>query len=146
MAGLVETVLPSVLAAPPVALRNAVGNLGVPMVIIDSQVHACEANTPKRPWHTVPHWPDHVTGDDMVAAMDKVGVHGAIFISAFSLYRYDASYAVAVQQAHPRSIRDRQARQSRRSCGGRCHRRLEGHARRGRHPHHHDEGGKTRAE
>jgi L-fuconolactonase len=71
------------------------------MVIIDSQVHACEANTPKRPWHTVPHWPDHVTGDDMVAAMDKVGVHGAIFISAFSLYRYDASYAVAVQQAHP---------------------------------------------
>src|SRR5262245_60514146 len=36
----------------------------------------------------------------MVAAMDKVGVDGAIFISAFSLYRYDASYAVAVQRAH----------------------------------------------
>ena len=71
------------------------------MAIIDSQVHAYEANTPKRPWHSVPNWPDHVTGDEMVAAMDKVGVDGAIFISAFSLYRYDASYAVAVQRAHP---------------------------------------------
>ena len=71
------------------------------MMIIDSQVHAYEANMPKRPWHTVPNWPDHVTGDEMVAAMDKVGVDGAIFISAFSLYRYDASYAVEVQRAHP---------------------------------------------
>ena len=70
-------------------------------MIIDSQVHAYEANTPKRPWHTVPNWPDHVTGDEMVAAMDKVGVDGAIFISAFSLYRYDSSYAVEVQRAHP---------------------------------------------
>ena len=71
------------------------------MTIIDSQVHAYEANTPKRPWHIVPNWPDHVTGDEMVAAMDKVGVDGAIFISAFSMYRYDASYAVEVQRAHP---------------------------------------------
>jgi predicted TIM-barrel fold metal-dependent hydrolase len=71
------------------------------MPIIDSQVHAYEANTPKRPWATVPNWPAHVTGDEMVAAMDKVGVDGAIFISAFSMYRYDASYAVEVQRAHP---------------------------------------------
>ena len=71
------------------------------MAIIDSQVHAYEANTPKRPWHNVPNWPDHVTGDEMVAAMDKVGVDGAIFISAFTMYRYDASYAVEVQRAHP---------------------------------------------
>jgi L-fuconolactonase len=71
------------------------------MMIIDSQVHAYEANTPKRPWHSVPNWPDHVTGDEMVAAMDKVGVDGAIFISTFSMYRYDASYAVEVQRAHP---------------------------------------------
>ena len=69
--------------------------------IIDSQVHAYEANTPKRPWATQPNWPDHVTGDEMVAAMDKVGVDGAIFISAFSQYRYDASYAVEVARAHP---------------------------------------------
>src|SRR6478672_8719316 len=71
------------------------------MTIIDSQVHVYEANTPKRPWHSVPNWPAHVTGDEMVAAMDKVGVDGAIFISAFSMYQYDASYAVEVQQAHP---------------------------------------------
>jgi predicted TIM-barrel fold metal-dependent hydrolase len=37
----------------------------------------------------------------MVAAMDKVGVDGAIFVSPFALYRYDASYAVEVQRAHP---------------------------------------------
>src|ERR1700722_5646653 len=71
------------------------------MTIIDSQIHAYEANTPKRPWHSVPNWPPHVTGDEMVAAMDKVGVDGAIFISSFSMYRYDASYAVEVQRAHP---------------------------------------------
>jgi predicted TIM-barrel fold metal-dependent hydrolase len=70
-------------------------------MIIDSQVHAYEANTPKRPWASVPNWPPHVTGDEMVAAMDKVGVDGAIFISAFSMYRYDANYAVEVQRAHP---------------------------------------------
>lgn len=69
-------------------------------MIIDSQVHAYEANTPKRPWASVPNWPPHVTGDEMVAAMDKVGVDGAIFISAFSLYRFDASYAMEVARAH----------------------------------------------
>ena len=71
------------------------------MPIIDSQIHAYEANTPKRPWHTSPNWPAHVTGDEMVAAMDKVGVDGAIFVSPFAMYRYDASYAVEVQRANP---------------------------------------------
>jgi predicted TIM-barrel fold metal-dependent hydrolase len=70
-------------------------------MIIDSQVHAYEANTPSRPWASVPNWPAHVTGEEMVAAMDAVGVDGAIFISAFSLYRFDASYAMEVQRAHP---------------------------------------------
>src|SRR5215218_2940315 len=71
------------------------------MALIDSQLHAYESNSPKRPWHSVPNWPEHDTGDETEAAMDKVGVDGAIFISAFSLYRYDASYAVEVQRAHP---------------------------------------------
>jgi predicted TIM-barrel fold metal-dependent hydrolase len=71
------------------------------MAIIDSQVHVYEANTPKRPWDKTPNWPAHVTGDEMVAAMDAVGVDGAIFVSAFSMYRYDASYAIEVQRAHP---------------------------------------------
>jgi hypothetical protein len=65
------------------------------MAIIDSQVHAYEANTPKRPWHRVPNWPDHVTGDEMVAAMDRVGVDGAIFLwgtdwtRAFAVVNYE---------------------------------------------------------
>jgi predicted TIM-barrel fold metal-dependent hydrolase len=71
------------------------------MPIIDSQVHAYAANTPAHPWRSIPNWPAHVTGDEMVAAMDKVGVDGAIFVSAFSLYGYDASYAVEVRRAHP---------------------------------------------
>jgi len=72
-----------------------------PMTIIDAQVHAYAANTPERPWRSVPNWPPHVTGDEMVAAMHKVGVDGAIYISPFSMYQYDASYAVGVQRAHP---------------------------------------------
>src|SRR5688500_17214428 len=71
------------------------------MPVIDSQVHAYEANTPKRPWYSVPNWPASATGEEMVAAMDKLGIDGAIFISSFSMYRYDASYAKEVQQAHP---------------------------------------------
>src|SRR5260370_32944978 len=67
-----------------------------PLTIIDAQVHSYAANTPQRPWHSVPNWPPHVTGDEMVAAMDKVGVDGAIYISPFSMYQYDASYAVEV--------------------------------------------------
>ena len=71
------------------------------MTVIDAQVHAYAANTPQRPWHSVPNWPPHVTGDEMVAAMYKVGVDGAIYISPFSMYQYDGSYAVEVQKAHP---------------------------------------------
>jgi L-fuconolactonase len=71
------------------------------MPIIDSQVHAYASNTPERPWDSVPNWPTHATGEEMVAAMDAVGVDGAIFISAFTMYRYDASYAVEVYNAHP---------------------------------------------
>lgn len=72
------------------------------MMVIDSQVHAYEANTAKRQWHSVPNWPPSATGDELVAAMDKLGVDGSILISAFSIYRYDASYAVEVQRKHPK--------------------------------------------
>jgi predicted TIM-barrel fold metal-dependent hydrolase len=37
----------------------------------------------------------------MVAAMDAVGVDGALLVSPFSLYRYDASYALEAYAAHP---------------------------------------------
>ena len=71
------------------------------MAVIDSQVHAYEANSPKRPWKSTPNWPPSASGDETVAAMDKLGIDGAIFISAFSIYGYDASYAVEVQRKHP---------------------------------------------
>ena len=68
---------------------------------IDVQVHAYERNHPARPWAGFLQGPDQVTGDDMVEAMDKVGVDGAILISPFSLYQYDASYALEVYAKHP---------------------------------------------
>ena len=69
--------------------------------VIDSQVHCYERNRPERPWANPSDWPAEVTGDDAVAFMDSVGVDGALFVSAFSLYRFDASYAVEVQARHP---------------------------------------------
>ena len=71
------------------------------MPIIDSQVHAYERNHPGRPWHAVLHGPAEVTGDQMVAAMDAVGVDGALLVSPFTMYQFDASYAVAVRNQHP---------------------------------------------
>ena len=71
------------------------------MPTIDAQVHAYERDHPGRPWADVLAGPPEVTGDQMVAAMDAVGVDGAILVSPFSLYRYDASYALAVHAKHP---------------------------------------------
>ncbi len=68
---------------------------------IDSQVHAYERNRPERPWSGVLQGPDEVTGDDMVAAMDAVGVDGALLVSPFTMYRYDASYVLEVYAKHP---------------------------------------------
>src|SRR3954469_10962372 len=64
------------------------------MPTLDSQVHAYERNHPGRPWAGVLHGPAEVTGDQMVAAMDAVSVDGAVLVSPFSMYRYDASYAL----------------------------------------------------
>jgi predicted TIM-barrel fold metal-dependent hydrolase len=71
------------------------------MPTIDVQVHAYERNHPGRPWVGHLQGPPEVTGDQMVAAMDAVGVDGAILVSPFGLYRYDGSYAVEVQAKHP---------------------------------------------
>jgi L-fuconolactonase len=75
------------------------------MPTIDSQVHAYERNHPGRPWAGTLVGPAEVTGDQMVAAMDAVGVDGALLVSPFSMYRYDASYAVTVYAAHPTRFR-----------------------------------------
>jgi L-fuconolactonase len=71
------------------------------MVTIDAQVHAYERDHPGRPWAAVLPGPPEVTGDDMVAAMDAVGADGALLVPAFTMYRYDASYALEVHAAHP---------------------------------------------
>ena len=71
------------------------------MVTIDAQVHAYERDHPGRPWAAVLQGPSEVTGDDMVAAMDAVGVDGAVLVSPFTMYRYDATYALEVHAAHP---------------------------------------------
>src|ERR671919_781911 len=83
--------------------RRTVPRLGRAPIMptIDSQVHAYERNHPGRPWAAVLHGPPQVTGDDMVAAMDAVGVDGALLVSPFTMYRYDASYAIDVHAAHP---------------------------------------------
>jgi L-fuconolactonase len=71
------------------------------MVTIDSQVHAYERNYPGRPWAGFLHGPAQVTGDEMVAAMDAVGVDGALLVSPYAMYRFDGSYALEVHAAHP---------------------------------------------
>jgi predicted TIM-barrel fold metal-dependent hydrolase len=71
------------------------------MLTIDAQVHCYERNHPGRPWHAVLAGPPEVTGLEMVKAMDAVGVDGAILVSVYTMYRWDASYAVAVQKQFP---------------------------------------------
>jgi L-fuconolactonase len=75
------------------------------MPVIDSQVHCYERNHPGRPWIGTLTGPAEATGDQMVAAMDAVGVDAAVLVSPFSMYRYDASYAVDVYNAHPTKFR-----------------------------------------
>jgi L-fuconolactonase len=75
------------------------------MLTLDAQVHAYERNHPGRPWVGTLYGPAEVTGDQMVAAMDAVGVDGAVLVSPFSMYRYDASYAKEVYAAHPNRFR-----------------------------------------
>jgi L-fuconolactonase len=69
--------------------------------IIDAQVHAYEADHPGRPWAAVLTGPPSANGEEMVAAMDAVGVDGAILVSAYTMYRYDPSFALEVHAAHP---------------------------------------------
>ena len=46
------------------------------MAVIDVQVHAYERNHPGRPWVGQLHGPQSATGEEMIAAMDAVGVDG----------------------------------------------------------------------
>ncbi len=71
------------------------------MPTIDVQVHCYERNHPGRPWHAVLAGPPEVTGPAMIKAMDDVGVDGALLISVYTMYKWDASYAVSVHKQFP---------------------------------------------
>jgi len=75
------------------------------MIKIDAQVHAYEHNHPGRPWAAALHGPAAVTGDDMIAAMDTVGVDAAILVSVFTMYQFDPSYALEVFAKYPKRFR-----------------------------------------
>jgi len=75
------------------------------MAVIDVQVHAYERNHPGRPWVGHLHGPQSANGEEMVAAMDAVGVDGAIIVSTFNLYRYDPGYALEVYAKYPERFR-----------------------------------------
>jgi predicted TIM-barrel fold metal-dependent hydrolase len=85
----------------PAARHGAASTEADPMAIVDAQIHPYERDHPGRPWAAALPGPPEVTGDQLVAAMDEVGVDAAILVSAFAMYRYDASYAVSVRNAHP---------------------------------------------
>jgi len=75
------------------------------MRLIDVQVHAYEHNHPGRQWAGHLHGPQSANGEEMVAAMDAVGVDAAIIVSTFNLYRYDPSYALEVYRKYPDRFR-----------------------------------------
>ena len=71
------------------------------MLIIDAQVHAYERDKPERPWVEEMPGMAEVTGEDMVAAMDSVGVNGAVLVSPYKNYRFDSSYVQSVYRRYP---------------------------------------------
>ena len=75
------------------------------MPVIDVQVHPFDRDHPARPWAGPSHGLASVTGDEMVAAMDRVGVDAAVLVSSFSAYRFDPSYALSVYAAYPDRFR-----------------------------------------
>jgi L-fuconolactonase len=75
------------------------------MPVIDVQVHPFERNHPGRPWAGPSHGLDSASGEEMVAAMDSVGVDAAVMVSSFSAYRFDYSYALEVYGRYPNRFR-----------------------------------------
>ena len=75
------------------------------MPVIDVQVHPFERNHPGRPWAGPSHGLLSASGEEMVAAMDSVGVDGAVMVSSFSAYRFDPSYALEVYNKYPEKFR-----------------------------------------
>ena len=75
------------------------------MPVIDVQVHPFDRNHPGRPWAGPSHGLESASGDEMVAAMDSVGVDAAVMVSSFAAYEYDPSYALQVYAQYPDRFR-----------------------------------------
>ncbi len=71
-------------------------------MIVDAQVHAW-ASSPTSEAMAASDPRDHpgVDGERMVAAMDAVGVDGAVLVSPWRIYRTDTTYAESVYRDHP---------------------------------------------
>jgi hypothetical protein len=55
------------------------------MPIIDVQAHPYERNYPGRPWAGDLQGPESASGDEIVEAMNEVGLDAAILVSSFNL-------------------------------------------------------------
>ena len=75
------------------------------MRVIDVQVHPYERDHPGRPWAGEAHGLPSASGEEMVAAMDAVGVDAAVMVSSFNLYKFDPSYALEVYAKYPDRFR-----------------------------------------
>lgn len=73
--------------------------------VVDAQVHVWAPNRPDHPWRGPGHGQDEVTGEETVALMDRAGVAGAIMVSPWSIYRFDAGHTLAVAATHPERFR-----------------------------------------
>ncbi len=63
------------------------------MPIFDAQVSRLRAQPRGPSLGRTLHGPAEVSGDQMAAAMDAVGVDGAILVSPFSMHRWSAAAA-----------------------------------------------------
>jgi L-fuconolactonase len=75
------------------------------MRIIDVQVHPYDRNHPGRPRAGSAHGLPSATGEEIIAAMDSVGVDASVMVSSFNVYRYDPSYALEVYAKYPDRFR-----------------------------------------
>ncbi len=84
---------------------NAAHNTGFP--VVDAQVHAYAADSERWPWaRALPDLePPVLTGDQLVAAMDAVGVDRALLVSPRNVYQTDSRYAQHVYREHPDRFR-----------------------------------------
>jgi len=111
------------------------------MTIIDSQVHAYDANTPKRPWKTVPE----LAPPTSPATKWWRRWTRSASTAQFSFRRFPCTSTTPATRwkcsAPIRTLRPRQADRPGQSGAGRRHRRLEENAGRGWHTSHHDDEG-----